>query len=326
MENSNNNDLFNLNNESFVDKKLESTIDEQKFNPDAGKQTDKVYKAIIRFLPNHQDTNKSKIKKHYVFLTDPISGDKFSVDCPSTIGKKSITKDTYWKLKNSDSAKDQELAKSFSRKTGYYSIIQVIDDKIKPENNGKIMYWNFGIKVNEKIESELKPEVGTPHNPYDLLKGKLFLVDVCVKYDWNNYDSCKFVGDPVAFEIDGKPVATKEDMTAVSELLVKESPDLSRFEYKDWTEETTNKVLNVIKNTIPDGRLVEQIIGGSNSQDNASAAAAETTATPEAKTTKETAEPEVTTEGLASEEPASTETAETKTESANSLDDLYKDL
>ena len=313
-------DLFNLNTESFVDTKPEKKTDPFKFNPDASSQTDKVYKAIIRFLPNWQDpNNKSKIKKHFLFLEDPISGDKFSVDCPSTVGKKSILKDTYWKLKGSDSAKDQELAKKFSRKTGYYSIIQIIDDKINPANNGKIMYWSYGVKVNEKIESELKPEVGVPHNPFDLFTGKLFLVDVCVKYDWNNYDSCKFIGDASPFVMDGTlkgtPIQkTKEDMEKVSEFLKANSPDLTKFEYQEWDEAVTQRVMTLIKNSVPDGRLVEQILGGGNDEPKSSKNGA-------AKKSEEYKKSPV-----ASYEPESKESAKPAGGGNSSLDDLYKDL
>lgn len=253
-------DIFNLSNESFVNppKKASNTL----YSPQADNGREGVYKAIIRFLPWHKAPSASKIRKYYVWVDDPIEG-AFSVDCPSTVGKKSILKDMYWKLKNSQSASDQAMAEKFSRAENFYSLVQIVKDPNQPELEGKIMVWKFGKKINEKIEAQLKPAYGTPCNPYDLFDGKLFALHITKKQKWNNYDLCEFVGDRIPLTLPGAsgPIQkSQEDMNRVLTWLKEGSPDLSVYEYKEWTDEVQAKVLKAINNILPSGKMAEEIL------------------------------------------------------------------
>ena len=257
-------DIFNLDSEAFVTKtKSGESRDLEFYKPYPEDGKDGVYKSLIRFIPNPADPKKSKIHKYYVYLKDPQSGDGFSVDCPSTVGKKSILKDIFWKLKNSHSAADQEAAKSFSRKEDYYSLVQIVQDKNRPEMEGKIMIFKFGKKINDMIESQLKPEYGDPCNPYDLFDGRLFGVHVRKVGEWNNYDLCQFVGERMPIMIDGnKMEKNQEDMGKILEYLKTGPQNLASFDYKDWDDNLTEKVMSVIRNTVPDGRVINDIISG----------------------------------------------------------------
>lgn len=255
-------DIFNLSADNFITPEKKSKGGET-YSPSADKGRDGIYKALIRFIPNVRNVEKSKIKKTYYWLEDPDTGEGFGVDDPATVGKKSILADTFWKLKKSQSAKDQELAEKFSNVTNFYSLVQIVKDPNQPELEGKIMVFKFGIKINQKIEALLKPEFGDPINPFDLFEGKLFALHVVKKQKWNNFDLCEFIGERTPMVLDGKPIQkTKEDMTRVVEYLKNNSPELEKYDYKEWTDETHDRVLNVIRRTIPDARLVEQIIGG----------------------------------------------------------------
>ena len=265
-------DIFNLDAEALVTPtKKEGSKDLEFYKPYPEDGKDGVYKALVRFLPNVADAQKSKIHKYYVYLSDPSSGNGFSVDCPSTVGKKSILKDIFWKLQNSNSAADKELSKKFSRKEDYYSLIQVVQDKNRPELEGKIMIFKFGKKLNDMIEAQLKPEYGDPVNPYDLFNGKLFSIHARKVGEWNNYDLCSFVGERCPIEVNGKKMEkTQEDMDKIVEYLKTGPQNLASFDYKDWDNETAEKVASVIRNTVPDGRLVSEILGGASSSSNSS--------------------------------------------------------
>jgi hypothetical protein len=259
-------DIFNLDAEHLITKTKKEDSKESDFYkpyPDNGK--DGVYKSLIRFLPNIVDPGKSKIHKYYVYLTDPSSGEGFSADCPSTVGKKSILKDIFWKLKNSHSAADQDLSKSFSRKEDYYSLVQIVQDKNNPELEGKIMIFKFGKKLNDLLEAQLKPEYGDSCNPFDLFTGKLFSIQTRKVGEWNNYDLCQFVGDKCSIEINGRKMQkTPEDMKVITEYLEQGPKNLTNFEYKDWDDQLTERVMRVIRQTVPDGRLVNEILSGVN--------------------------------------------------------------
>ena len=315
-------DIFNLDVDNFVTKTKTTESKESEFYkpyPESGK--DGVYKSLIRFLPNVAEPSKSKIHKYYVYLTDPASGDSFSVDCPSTVGKKSILKDIFWKLKNSHSAADQELAKSFSRKEDYYALVQIVQDKNNPEIEGKIMIFKFGKKLNDMLEAQLKPEYGEPCNPFDLFSGKLFSVHSRKVGEWNNYDLCSFVGDKCAIEIEGRKMEkTPGDMKTITDYLEGGPKNLTSFDYKDWDDALTERVMGVIKNTVPDGRLVNEIMSGVNTSSPAKSAQAPTSASSlyeEASSTKVGSEPVSQSAGI--NRPSAPTTA-------SSLDDLYADL
>lgn len=317
-------DIFNLSADNLITPQKTGKGGEI-YSPTADKGRDGIYKALIRFLPNVRNSEKSKIKKSYYWLEDPVSGESFSVDDPATVGKKSILADTFWKLKKSTSARDQELSEKFSNVTNFYSLVQIIKDPNQPELEGKIMVFKFGIKINQKIEALLKPEFGDPTNPFDLFEGKMFALHVVKKQKWNNFDLCEFVGERTPLILDGKPIQkTKEDMSKVVDYLKNNSPELEKYDYKEWTDETHEKVLNAIRNIIPDGRLVEQILGGK-----AGAKPAATAQAPQADAqSAATSKPQTSFDDLmstGSQNPAPQ--AEKKaTGSVSSLDDLYNNL
>ena len=323
-------DIFNLDAESFVTKtKKEGSADLEFYKPYPESGKDGVYKSLVRFVPNHVDPTKSKIHKYYVYLNDPVSGDSFSVDCPSTVGKKSVLKDIFWKLKNSHSAADQELAKSFGRKEDYYALVQIVQDKNNTEAEGKVMIFKFGKKLNDMLEAQLKPEYGSPCNPFDLFEGKLFSIHSRKVGEWNNYDLCSFVGEKGPIEIEGKRMEkSQSDMNTIMEYLKTGPKNLSSFEYKDWDDALTEKIMGVIRNTVPDGRLVNEIMSGVNT---ASSSTPQTNSSPapvaqttnnslyaEASSTKVGADPEPAANSGINRPAAPT--------TASSLDDLYADL
>lgn len=317
-------DIFSLDNEDFLKPEVQTNLSDSnlyKPYPELGK--DGVYKALIRFIPNIANPKKSKIHKYYVWLKDPVDNSNLVADCPSTVGKKSILKDIFWKLKNSPSAKDQDLAKSFSRKEDYYSLIQIVKDPNKTELEGKIMIFKFGKKVADLIEQQIKPEYGSPCNPYDLFDGKNFGVHVRKVGDWNNYDLCQFVGEKGPISIGGQSIEKSEgDQKRIVDYLKTGPQDLiEKYDYKEWTDEERDKIMSIIRNTVPDGRMISDILSGS-PDSKPSSSASNNPLKKEAK--KEEVEDFFGKTSNLEELPASKSPASKS--SGNSLDDLYNDL
>jgi hypothetical protein len=315
-------DIFNLDNEAFVKQEVKRDEDEGLYKPYPELGKDGVYKSLIRFLPNITNPKKSKVHQYYVWLKDPVDGANFKALCPSTVGKKSILKDLYWKLKNSPSAKDQEISKSFSRKEDFYSLVQIVKDPNKPELEGKIMVLKFGRKVNDLIEQQIKPEFGNPSNPYDLFEGKNFGLQVRKVGEWNNYDLCQFVGDKGPITIEGASVEKTEESREIITKYLKSGPlDLDKYDYKDWTEEENQKIMKIIKNTVPDGRLISEIVGtnsDSKSSDSSSAATSSVDSFFEEANNRSTTAIE--------DAPKEAKSSAKSTKASPSLDDLYNDL
>jgi len=325
-------DIFNLDAEAFVTKTAQQgggkDLEFYKPYPEDGK--DGVYKSLIRFVPNPADPSKSKVHKYYVYLNDPVSGDGFSVDCPSTVGKKSILKDLFWKLKNSHSAADQELSKKFARKEDFYSLIQIVQDKNKPELEGKIMIFKFGKKLNDMIEAQLQPEYGDACNPFDLFEGREFAVSVRKVGEWNNYDLCSFVGEKTSIRVNGAPMKkTKEDMDTVLAYLNEGPKNLTSFDYKDWDDDVTEKVITVIKNTVPEQRLINEIVGGVATSSSRPAPTQSAPVQQSAPAAKQNSESELYAEVNQTKVAGHVEREESSSQSSNSsssLEDLYNDL
>lgn len=318
-------DIFSLDNEDFL--KPEATTGTGDSNlykpyPELGK--DGVYKSLIRFIPNVANPKKSKIHKYYVWLKDPADGSNFVADCPSTVGKKSILKDIFWKLKNSPSAKDQELAKSFARKEDYYSLIQIVKDPNKPELEGKVMIFKFGKKVADLIEQQIKPEYGTPCNPYDLFEGKNFGIHVRKVGDWNNYDLCQFVGDKCAININGTPVEkTEESQKTIVEYLKSGPQDMAeKYDYKEWSDADRDRITSIIRNTVPDGRMLSDILSGSPDSKSSSSSPNPLKSEPKKSATDDFFSGSSPVEESEAAAPVSSK----KSTSTSSLDDLYNDL
>lgn len=252
-------DLFNLSAENFQDSTAPKT-EVERYKPTAKAGKDNVYKSVIRFLPWHKDPKRSIMSKWTAWLEDPVSGDVKYVDCPSSIGKKSLLQDIYWKLKKSESVAEQELAKSFSRRQTFASIIQVIKDDNQPDLVGKILIFPYGVKVHNKIMAQIKPEFGKPHVPFDLFDGRPFLLNIALVAGYNNYDNCAFLDEKLPFTIDGEELEKSQDsLVKIVEHLKEKCPDLSKYDYREWDDDTTNFVMSVVKNTIPKGKVIESI-------------------------------------------------------------------
>lgn len=252
------NDIFNLSHEDFIEKNEKK--ESEYFKPDPKKGKDNTYKALIRFIPFHKDPKRSKIKKYSYWLIDPLTSEGFSIDCPSTVNQKSVLQDTFWKLKKSPSVAEQKLSEKFKRRENYYSLIQIVKDEQEPSNVGKIKIFKYGQKLNNIIQGEIQPEYGKPSNPFDPFKGRVMALNVTIVAGYNNYDTCKFVGDESPVLLNGKPIEqTQEGMTAFVNYLKETSPALDNCEFKDWTEEQKAKVKSVIENTVPGVRSMETV-------------------------------------------------------------------
>ena len=253
------NDLFNLQVEDLAEQK--STKTDDLFKPTAEKGKEGVYSALVKFIPWHENPKKSVMSKWSCWLEDPLTNKGRYVDCPSTIGKKSVLQDMYWKLKKSNSVAEQKLAQVFSRRRVFASVVQIISDKNSPDNEGKLMIWKYGVKVHNKIQEQMQPEYGQPHIPYDLFDGKLFHLKITKVSGFNNYDNSKFLDERKGIMIDGKDNWEKnpEDMKAIIEYLKANSPNLNGYDYREWDADTIGHVNSVISNTVPNGQIVSEL-------------------------------------------------------------------
>lgn len=225
-----------------------STKDEDLYKPSADDGKDNTYSSLIRFMPNIHNPKKPFLKKYFYWLdnVDGSSQKGFYIDSPSSIGEADPIQQMFFKLRNSESAKDKENSSKLKRKEKYYALIQIIKDTNNPEFEGKFKIFEFGYKIKSKIDAALKPEFGNPVNVSDPFTGKPFVLKITKVAGYNNYDSCEFLGEPQPISINGKSLTqTAEDKKMFVDLL-KAAPSLDKYEFKPWTDEQINKVNNVL--------------------------------------------------------------------------------
>jgi hypothetical protein len=224
------------------------------YKPKAQDGKDNVYKAVVRFIPWYKNPKKSVIEKWTGWMEDPTTGKGRYVDCPSSVGQESPLFRMWKKLKDSENPYEREMSKVFSRRLNCYCLVQIVKDAQNPDLEGKIKVFKFGKKLKDKIEAELNPEIGEPRDPFNLLKGRRFVLHITKQGEWDNYDNSKFDGEPYPIlhapdgNIDLREAINDPDVKKkAAEYLEKGSPDLEEFGFKEWDETTTNLVNSVIR-------------------------------------------------------------------------------
>lgn len=195
-------DLFNDstldNTMSFLEEKKTTKATDGLYRVDMTKVKDKKrgYRAEIRFLPN-MTSNPELVKKylgdrwtddsteaigpsalekvsHYVNIRQ-LPELKGYYDSPKNLGEKCTLTDTYYALMNSKNALLMEKAKMLNYSKKYFSYVLVMKDEQQPECEGKIMIFQYGKQIKDKLAAEKNGEItGEPCNIFNLQSGKDF--------------------------------------------------------------------------------------------------------------------------------------------------------
>ncbi len=219
---------------------------------------DQNYRALVRFIPfYHEGKWRTTVCRWECFLKDVNGENGVFVVSPKTANQKCPMRALSYKLYTSDSAIDKANSKKIQVYQQYYALIEVVKDVQHPEYDGKTFVFQFGQKINDKIENAMKStEFTEGFNPFDLYNGRLFEINLTkdtkkMEGDSNktvtNYDACRFTekGAPIHFPV-GEETWTltsdnKESQKAFFNWLEKETKIKDYF-WKEWDAETTAKV------------------------------------------------------------------------------------
>lgn len=270
------NDLFN---DKALDSKM-SFLDESKstgadglYRIDLKKVSDKKkgYRATLRFLPNftqEKTVGASAIEKvtHYVKLPDntslsgfydspkninPETNSAFSDKCPLT--------DLYWTMKNSKNAILVEKANSLNYSKKFFSYVLVVEDEQQPELVGKILIFQYGKTIKDKISIERNGEIsGEPCNIFKLNDGKDFQLIVKEVQDekgntFPDYKMCQFKPSTTSIsllkggEMTNAPLDDNGQIptglqSKIVEFLLDRTVNIEDFAPKALTSEQLNKI------------------------------------------------------------------------------------
>ncbi len=211
---------------------------------------------VIRFLPNL--TKEGKIKStavekhiHYAdFKSNPDLQGYFDCLKNTDIGKECPLCAAFWTLKKTKDPKDEEKAKLINRSTKYYAYVTVVEDKQKPENEGKIFIFPYGFKIYQKIKA--MSTARKPCTVEDLVHGANLVLIIQDIGNFYNYDASYFEA-PEPATIAGKQLIVSEDgkisaseKERVIEYLKSRSHDLEDWKAKDWTPEQREKADKIV--------------------------------------------------------------------------------
>lgn len=233
------------------------------------KDKKKGWRSVVRLLPNLTKEGKvgqSAIEKitHYVDIKNPreLSG---WFDSPKNFNEKCALTDLYYTMNNSKNAVLIEKAKQLKYSKKYYSYVLVVEDEQQPELVGKIMIFQYGKTIKDKISSERTGEIsGVPCSVFDLAEGKDFVLVVkeiqTGDETYPDYKMSMFKGETSSLPVfkngvfknvptinDGGKVRVKpEAQTVVKDFLLDRDHDLEEFEPKKLNDEQNSKINEII--------------------------------------------------------------------------------
>jgi hypothetical protein len=207
--------------------------------------------AVIRLLPqkNINEVPIVKFYEHYIQFKDKTGKVKyFRAKSPQTIGKPCPVSDIYYELNAIGTEEAKNFARQISRKTKFASNIYVIKDNGNPDNNGKVFYWTYGVKLLDKIKAVLNPsddlrDAGIqPINVFDPIDGANMILVRTKKSakDFPNYDNTTF----------DKPSALFTDVNQAKEFIEKNCYDLNEIILGEDTFQTYEELLAKFKKAI----------------------------------------------------------------------------
>ncbi len=248
--------------------------DNRFYKIDPKKATDGIYTAIVKLIPNVFDKENHIVHQTTYRLKDDQGF--FNYLSPKTKGKSEtcLVYDQYWawNIKNSKDARLDEISQKIKYNRQSICVIQVIQDLVVPENNGKFFLFGVPVKIQKMIESKLHPsaadiQLGTkPVNVFDPLSSPALKIKATMKSagegkdpvrDWD--ETSWFVQNDAAVLVPvidpatkkafanakGEKLAGEELKKAIVETIVA-SANLKEYTYADPTPEILGRVKNAL--------------------------------------------------------------------------------
>ncbi len=166
----------------------------------------------------------------------------------------------YYSMNQSKNAILMERAKLINYSKKYYSYVLIVEDEQQPELVGKVMIYQFGKTIKEKILAEDNGEYGERCNVYSPVLGKDFILIVkeieTGDDTYPDYKLSSFKGERSSLPIykDGKfkNVPTTDGKidpkfnSIIREFLLNREFELEEFEAKPLSDQQQSKINDII--------------------------------------------------------------------------------
>lgn len=198
--------------------------------------------VIGRFMPTPPGEKSPYVVRYRHKFKGP-GGQYYNEFSLTTIGQKDpvgLANSKAW------AAGDKDTAKSRSRKKRGIVNFLIIKAPLEPENEGKIVQWQYPGQIQDKIDAAMKPKEGFEDeaiNPFDLMKtGADFVLDISIKGEHRNYDDSRFKARGALFDGDVakmKAVLEGKELPSLSQHM-----DPKHFKSFEVLEARFNEVMN----------------------------------------------------------------------------------
>lgn len=237
-----------------------------RINMEKVKDKKKGWRSVIRLLPNlTQDgtLGQSAIEKitHYVDIKNPKELSGWFDSAKNFPNEKCVLTDLYYQMQNSKNAILMDKSKCLKYSKKYYSYCLVLEDEQQPELVGKIMIFQYGKQIKEKIVAENNGDIsGEKCNVFDLSIGKdltLIVKETGGEDSYPDYNSSAFKPNPSSVQIYNAETGKFKSVplvdgnidpkvrVAVKDFLLKRDNNLEDFAPKRLTEEQQGKISEI---------------------------------------------------------------------------------
>lgn len=171
-----------------------------------------TYKAKLRFLPNMTDPSKTFNGLIFYRFRDAFGENTIYIPSKKNWGERCPISELGFKLKKSPDPAEQALKDNVYYYKQYYSYVQIVEDEIHPELNGKIMVFKYGNQIFRIIEEEINDAGGKIGGVVNPETGAEFILKITEVSGFTNYSASKFIPSQQPVMLNGKALkATAED-------------------------------------------------------------------------------------------------------------------
>lgn len=155
-------------------KKSKEDYQDKRFWKPTKDENDVAY-AVIRFLPAGEGQDLPWVQYFDHFFKGPTN-DWYIEKSLTTIGMPDPLGEANKALWDTEIEKNKNIARARKRKLHYVSNILVISDPLRPENEGKVMLYDYGTQIHQKLMAAMKPDFADekPIDPFDFWEGASF--------------------------------------------------------------------------------------------------------------------------------------------------------
>ncbi len=151
--------------------------------------------AILRFLPATEGNELPWVRYWDHGFKGP-TGQWYIERSLTSIGQQDPVSEANTRLWNSGIESDKETVRQRKRRLHYVANVLVVSDPSAPDNDGKVMMYQFGKKIFDKIMDQLQPEFPDekPVDPFNMWEGADFVLKIRQVEGYRNYDKSEFRG------------------------------------------------------------------------------------------------------------------------------------